>query len=70
MPRTIIDIPAEQLRAVDDLCRALAISRAEAVRRGLAEFLRQHTAAHAGSFGLWQAHDDADGVRRRLESLR
>ena len=44
MPRTIIEIPAEKLREVDRICRALAISRAEAVRRGLTEFIRQNEA--------------------------
>lgn len=54
MPRTIIDIPASQLRDVDRLCKQLAISRAEAVRRGLNALLERHTEVTAQGFGLWR----------------
>jgi len=62
MPRTIIDIPAAQLREVDRLCRQLAISRAEAVRRGLAALLQEHTEVAETGFGLWR---DADAHPRK-----
>jgi hypothetical protein len=62
MPRTIIDIPAAQLREVDRLCRQLAISRAEAVRRGLAALLHEHSDVAATGFGLWR---DADMQRSK-----
>lgn len=54
MPRTIIDIPAEQLLEVDRICRALNISRAEGVRRALQDFVREHQAVQQEGFGLWQ----------------
>ena len=54
MPRTIIDIPAEQLLEVDRTCRALNISRAEGVRRALLEFVREHQDIQQEGFGLWQ----------------
>jgi metal-responsive CopG/Arc/MetJ family transcriptional regulator len=54
MPRTIIDIPDAQLREVDRLCRQLAISRAEAVRRGLGAWLEQNTEVNTKGFGLWR----------------
>ena len=54
MPRTIIEIPETQLREVDRLCRVLQISRAEAVRRGLDEFVRQNRAVKTDGFGLWK----------------
>lgn len=54
MPRTIIDIPSEQLRAVDRICRALRISRAEAVRRGLDDFVSRNEAVQEEGFGLWR----------------
>jgi len=57
MPRTIIDIPTEKLRAVDRICRALNISRAEAVRRGLDEFVRQNESVQEEGFGLWRGID-------------
>lgn len=53
MPRTIVDIPAELLADVDPLCTALRISRAEAVRRGLLEFVRVHRDASEDGFALW-----------------
>ena len=54
MPRTIIDIPAGQLRDVDRLCEQLHISRAEAVRRGLTAFVEQNTDVITDGFGLWK----------------
>ena len=54
--RTIIDLPADQLEALDSLCRREGISRAEGVRRAVAEHVRQHRIADAGqAFGLWHA---------------
>jgi len=54
MPRTIVDIPQAQMRDVDRLCHALGISRAEAVRRALADFVEQNHAATTDGFGLWK----------------
>ena len=55
MARTIIDIPEALLREVDSLCALLGISRAEAVRRALREFLRHNADVRTEGFGLWQA---------------
>lgn len=68
MPRTIIDIPDEQLREVDRICHALKISRAEAVRRGLAEFVRQNQTVQEDGFGLWRG--GSVEARQVLERLR
>jgi len=65
MPRTIIDIPANQLRDVDRLCRQLHISRAEAVRRGLNVFVEQHTDVTTHGFGLWKGADLRDAVGKK-----
>lgn len=54
MPRTIIDIPSDQLHEVDRLCKLLSISRAEAVRRGLQEFVTQNEPVRTEGFGLWK----------------
>jgi metal-responsive CopG/Arc/MetJ family transcriptional regulator len=35
--RTIVDIPEEQLQRLSELCRQEGLSRAEAIRRALAE---------------------------------
>ena len=53
MPRTIIDIPNEQLLEADRICKALNISRAEGVRRALQEFVRQNEDIQQEGFGLW-----------------
>jgi hypothetical protein len=54
--RTIIDLPADQLEALDSLCAREGISRAEGVRRAVAEHVRQHQSDRAGqAFGIWRA---------------
>lgn len=63
MPRTIIDIPADQLNEVDRLCKLLNISRAAAVRRGLQEFVSQNEPVKTEGFALWK------GARRPREEL-
>jgi len=66
--RTIIDLPPDQLEALDALCRREGISRAEAVRRAVADHVQTHRAPdRERAFGLWRAKP-RDGVRyeRRL----
>jgi metal-responsive CopG/Arc/MetJ family transcriptional regulator len=62
MPRTIIDIPAQQLREVDRLCARLSISRAEAVRRGLKQFIEHNTEVTTNGFGLWGGTGERDAL--------
>ena len=63
--RTIIDLPADQLEALDRLCQRDGISRAEGVRRAVAEHVRQQQSADATqAFGLWRARD-VDGLADR-----
>ena len=53
--RTIIELPAEQLEALDALCRRESISRAEAIRRAVALQMHTERAASADrAFGLWK----------------
>lgn len=54
MARTIIDIPEDQLREIDALCRLLGISRAEAVRRALHDYARRNGHVKTDGFGLWK----------------
>ena len=68
MPRTIIDIPDEQLREIDRVCRALKISRAEAVRRGASAFLERNQTIEEGGYGLWR--DTRVQARSLLASIR
>lgn len=60
--RTIVDIPEDQLAALADYCEEIGISRAEAVRRALAVFLRGRAgASREEAFGLWKDRDE-DGL--------
>jgi len=68
MARTIIDIPEALLREVDILCKLLGISRAEAVRRSLRDFLRGNDDVKADGFGLWK--DGLADRRAILDKLR
>lgn len=53
MPRTIIDIPATQMRELDARCQALGISRAEGIRRAVHAFLNMKYGLDQEGFGLW-----------------
>jgi hypothetical protein len=53
--RTIIELPAAQIDALDALCRRERISRAEAIRQAVAAHLGRASAlARASAFGLWR----------------
>jgi metal-responsive CopG/Arc/MetJ family transcriptional regulator len=60
--RTIIEMPESQLRTLGELCRREKISRAEAIRRAVAEYARRKQAdGGEQAFGLWRG--------RRLDGL-
>ena len=66
--RTIIELPSDQIEALDALCHRDGISRAEAIRRAVARHLQAERAAEPDrAFGLWRARP-VDGLRyeRRL----
>jgi metal-responsive CopG/Arc/MetJ family transcriptional regulator len=68
MARTIIDIPDTQLGEVDRLCKLLKMSRAEAVRRALRDFVQQNDTVKSDGFGLWkEGAVDMTGLRDRLQ---
>lgn len=61
--RTIIELPADQIEALDALCERDGISRAEAIRRAVAEHVRRERAPDMDRmFGLWRTRR-LDGVR-------
>ena len=69
MPRTIIDIPDEQLREINRVCRALKISRAEAVRRGVNAFLEHNQTVEENGYGLWRgAETEARGLLATIQA--
>jgi hypothetical protein len=58
----------DQLEALDALCKRDNISRAEAVRRAVAEHVRRHRGAGENrAFGLWQGRrEDGLTYQRRV----
>ena len=66
--RTIVDLPEEQLRSLAEVCRREGISRAEAVRRAVAEYAGRHSASDIEqAFGLWrERRRDGLTYERRL----
>lgn len=68
--RTIIDLPHDQLEALDGICRREAISRAEAIRQAVTLLVRERRASTSGvAFGLWRDRRQTDGLRYQ-ERLR
>lgn len=68
--RTIIELPAEQVESLDEWCRREGVSRAEAVRRAVAEHLRKHNTGGAKrAFGIWRdMAGDGLAYQERLRS--
>ena len=66
--RTIIELPAAQIDALDALCRRERISRAEAIRQAVAAHVgRASAVARASAFGLWRDRGiDALSYERQL----
>jgi len=69
--RTIVDLPAEQVAALDAYTKAEGISRAEAVRRAVAAFVPRHGERHGSlrdhpAFGSskGKAVDSVEQVRK------
>lgn len=61
--RTIIELPTDQLSALDAICRAESISRAEAIRRAVGLLVRDRAAgASRAAFGLWRNKRRVDGL--------
>jgi predicted transcriptional regulator len=66
--RTIIELPDDQVAALSELCEAEKISRAEAIRRALAEMLsRKQATNREQAFGAWAQRGDS---RKYVEGLR
>ncbi len=53
--RTIVDIPQTTLDEFDELAKREDISRAEAVRRAIAEYLEsRRSSGGEAAFGIWR----------------
>jgi len=72
--RTIIDLPDEQIRALDAYSKKYGVSRAEAVRRAVARFLpkrrqRRVDFRNDPAFGSWKNRDvDSVEYQRKLRA--
>lgn len=68
--RTIVDLPAEMLEALDAFCVREGTSRAEAVRRAVAGHLKaQRRPVVERAFGLWRDRgEDALALESRLRA--
>jgi Arc/MetJ-type ribon-helix-helix transcriptional regulator len=66
--RTIVELPGEQIEALDALCRRDRISRAEAVRRAVALLVRTEGGMASGvAFGIWRdRREDGLAYQRRV----
>jgi hypothetical protein len=66
--RTIIELPDDQVHALEGICRRQRISRAEAIRRAVALLVQQHGDEHR-AFGVWRdRREDSLAYERRLRS--
>ena len=68
--RTIVDIPERDIARLTEFSRREGISRAEAVRRAIALFLREQVALEkVDAFGLWRDREiDALHYEDKLRS--
>jgi len=59
--RTIVDIPEQNIQALDAICGREHISRAEAVRRAVADYLTRNKSEGDAAFGIWKGRGQ-DGL--------
>ena len=68
--RTVIELPEEQLRQLADVCRREGLSRAEVIRRAVADYLdARHVRDGDDVFGLWRDRN-LDGLQYERRSRR
>jgi metal-responsive CopG/Arc/MetJ family transcriptional regulator len=68
--RTLVDIPEDDVRALDELSRRRRVSRASVIRAAIGDFLARHRRPdEEDAFGLW-GESAIDGLEyeRRLRS--
>ena len=68
--RTIIELPGDQVEALDALCRRDRISRAEAIRRAVALLVQSEGAMVSGAaFGVWRdRREDGLAYQQRIRA--
>lgn len=56
--RTLVDIPEKMLGELDSIAKRESISRAEAVRRAIAEFMAERGVMRSdAAFGIWKSRN-------------
>ena len=61
--RTIVELPNDQIEALDGICRREGISRAEAIRQAVSLLMQERGASRSGlGFGIWQGRRTGDGL--------
>ena len=61
--RTIVELPDQQIEALKAISEREGLSRAELIRRAVAEYLAHHQReTDEAAFGLWKKHD-RDGLK-------
>lgn len=65
--RTIVDLPEDQVEALKRLSKQARLSRAELMRRAVADYLQRHDAEpFESAFGIWK-EKTRDGVAYQRE---
>jgi metal-responsive CopG/Arc/MetJ family transcriptional regulator len=68
--RTLVDIPEDDVRALDEIGRRRRVSRARVIRAALSEYLDRNAASHQNeAFGLWgEGGEDGVEYQKRIRA--
>lgn len=68
--QTLIDIPGTEVERLDEICRRQRLSREEALRQAVAEYVDRHRPlAEDEAFGLWRDRgEDGLAYQQRLRA--
>jgi metal-responsive CopG/Arc/MetJ family transcriptional regulator len=67
--RALIDIPDDQVEALAEMAKNEKVSRAELIRRAIADLVASRTAiSKSAAFGLWGAKEDGLAYEDRIRS--
>lgn len=67
--RTIVELPEQQIEALKLLSQREGLSRAELMRRAVAEYLSRHQGEDGSAFGLWRQRG-VDGLTYQKNQRR
>jgi metal-responsive CopG/Arc/MetJ family transcriptional regulator len=64
--RTIVNLPEQEMVRLKRLSERRQLSRAELIRRAVAEYLARQSVDADEAFGLWKGREDGLEYQRRL----